>query len=119
MTDSAAVSPIGQPQLIDLLTPGASAAIEVTYDTAGLSGDRKVRVVLDPQNTIAESDEDDNDAQATLELATTTLPNLSLSTSNVGFDPAEPSMGDDVTVIATIFNTAHSPPRTSPSSSWT
>ncbi len=109
VTDAAAVTPIGQPQLIDLLTPGASAAVEVTYDTAGLTGDRKIRVVLDPQNSIAESDEDDNDAQATLKLATTTLPNLALSSLNVGFDPAAPAMGDDVTVLATIFNSGAQP----------
>lgn len=104
VTDTAAVVPIGISQTIDLLPPGGLATAQVTYDTSGLSGDRKIKVVIDPQNSVNESDEDDNEAQATLTLAKSTLPNLALSATNVGFDPEDPAIGQDVTIFATVFN---------------
>ncbi len=109
VTDSAAVVPIGAPATIDLLPVGGVATVEVTYDSTGLSGDRKIQVVVDPQNSVAESDEDDNEAQATLSMATSPLPNLTISTSAVGFDPVSPYTGQTVTVVATIFNDGHLP----------
>lgn len=104
VTDSNAVIPIGAPQLVDLLPAGGAAVAEVTYDTANVSGDRKIRVVLDPQNTIAETDEDDNEAQATLTMAKTPRPNLVLTSQSVGFDPVSAGVGYTVTVIATVQN---------------
>mgnify|MGYP005848726795 CR=1 FL=1 len=104
ITDSSQVVPIGVPQTIALLEPGAVATAEVTYDTTGMSGDRRVRVVVDPQNTVSESSKEDNSAQATLTLARAPLPNLVLTTGNVGFDPPTPATGQLVTITATIFN---------------
>ena len=71
VTDIATTVPIGEPQVIDLLTPGESGAVEVTYDTSGPAEDRKIRVVVDPQNAIAESDKTDNEATATMEMVDT------------------------------------------------
>ena len=82
-TDSALSEPIGDPQIIDVLAPGESSTIEVTYDTSGKSGSRKITVSADPQNAIAELDEDDNDATATLELTSPPLPELTVSSTNV------------------------------------
>src|SRR5690606_6694855 len=81
VTDSAAVVPIGISETIDLLPPGGVATAQVTYDTSGMSGDRRIRVVIDPQNSIREVDEKDNEAQATLTLAESSLPNLVLSST--------------------------------------
>ena len=103
-TNSSATVPIGPSQVIDLLGPGESGAVEVTYDTTGPAEDRKIRVVVDPQNAIEESDKDDNEASKTLELLTPPLPNLSVDSDDVGFDPVEPDSGDEVTVSATVFN---------------
>ncbi|MFN2202119.1 MAG: CARDB domain-containing protein [Caldilineaceae bacterium] len=103
-TDSGAAVPIGASQTIDLLAPGQSASVEVTYDTSGPAQDRKIKVVVDPQNKVVESDEDDNEASATLEMNTPPLPNLTIGSDDIGFDPAEPASGDEVTVNATVFN---------------
>lgn len=103
-TDSDVSAPIGDPQVIDLLSPGESGAVEVTYDTSGPAEDRKIEVVVDPQNAVMEQDESDNTASATLEMATPPLPNLNVSSDDIGFAPREPLAGDDVTVSATIFN---------------
>lgn len=109
VTNSAAVTPIGAAVTLDLIPAGGVATTEVTYDTTGLNGDRKIQVTVDPQNAIAEADEDDNEAQATLKLATAPLPNLSLSTMNVSFAPESPAAGQPVTVMATIFNNGQLP----------
>lgn len=109
VTDSAAVVPIGISQTIDLLPAGGVATAQVTYDTSGMNGDRKIKVVIDPQNSIAEVDEDDNEAQATLTLAASSLPNLALNSTNVGFDPEEPAPGQPVTIVATVFNDGDRP----------
>ncbi len=109
VTDTAAVVPIGSAQTIDLLPPGGVATAQVTYDTSGMSGDRKVKIVIDPQNSVNEVDEKDNEAQATLSLAESTLPNLALSATNVAFDPEDPAPDQPVTIIATVFNDGDRP----------
>jgi subtilase family serine protease/subtilisin family serine protease len=109
VTDSAAVVPIGTAQTIDLLPSGGVATAQVTYDTAAMNGDRKIKVVVDPQNSVREGDEDDNEAQATLTLAEAALPNVALNASNVGFDPEQPNTGEMVTIVATVFNDGDRP----------
>ncbi len=109
VTESAIAVPIGASQEIDLLRPGGVATVQVTYDTASMNGSRKVKVVIDPQNSITEVDEDDNEAQATLTLSESTLPNLMLNSTHVGFDPAQPATGETVTIIATVFNNGDRP----------
>ena len=109
VTDTAAVVPIGISQTIDLLPPGGVATAQVTYDTSGMSGDRKIKVVIDPANTVSEGNEEDNETQATLSLAESTLPNLALTATNVGFDPENPAPGQTVTINATVFNDGDRP----------
>ncbi len=104
VTDSSAVRPIGTSQVVDVLPAGGAATAEVTYETAGVSGDRKIRVVLDPQNTVIETDEDNNEAEATLAPARVPRPNLVLTSQSVGFDTVSASTGTTVTVIATVQN---------------
>src|SRR5690606_8927868 len=104
VTDPAAPVLIGKQRLIDSLAPEESAAVQVTYDTTGKAGDRAIRVTLDPDNTIAESDEQDNQALATMTIAPPPAPNLVLTESNVRFSPAAPVAGDEVTVSITVLN---------------
>ncbi|GIV78085.1 MAG: hypothetical protein KatS3mg050_2479 [Litorilinea sp.] len=96
--------PIGPTQTIDILRPGESHALEVTYDTSNKPDDREIRVVVDPHNTIAESNEKDNEATKTLSMGEPPAPNLTVSSTNIGFAPAQPKTGDLVTISATIFN---------------
>ena len=97
-------TPIGAPQLIDAIEAGGSGVAEITYDTSGAAADRTIAVVLDPSNAIDELDEDDNDAEAKLELTIPSAPNLMVEATNIGFNPATPTAGDDVLIQATILN---------------
>lgn len=96
--------PIGTSRLIDSIAPGSSGSAETVYDTSDKAGERKIRVVADRSNLILESDEEDNAAEATLTVGQPAVPNLVISSGNVGFYPNTPATGDQVTINATILN---------------
>ncbi|NJN81425.1 MAG: hypothetical protein HC802_03505 [Caldilineaceae bacterium] len=101
---SSGSAPIGQQQTIDAIPAGGSGSVQVTYDTTGKDGDRKIQVVVDPNNFIPESGETDNEAQKTLEMATLPAPNLNMQSTNIGFRPADPTQGQQVVINATVLN---------------
>jgi subtilase family serine protease/subtilisin family serine protease len=109
MTNSTTPIPIGQPQVISTIPAGGSATAQVTYDTTGLLGDRKIQVVVDPNNLVRESRETDNSIQKTVSLVATAAPNLSIVASNIGVTPASPAEGSTMTLIATVFNDGNAP----------
>ena len=49
--------PIGDEQRIDAISVGGSGVVQVRFDTEGKLGDFQIRVIVDPNNLIAESDE--------------------------------------------------------------
>jgi subtilase family serine protease len=99
-----APQPIDKQRLIDSLLPGESATVQITYDTTDKAGERRVQVVVDPANTIVESDEQDNSAVALLTVAPPPAPNLVVKSENIRFNPASPSDGQPVTVTVTVLN---------------
>jgi subtilase family serine protease len=113
VTNSSSPAPIGQPQTIASIPAGGSGVAQITYDTttsAGLTtNDRRIQVVVDPNNFIAEGRESDNSGQKTITLAAESAPNLSVATASIGFDPAAPRVGDAVTIIVTVLNDGDAP----------
>jgi uncharacterized repeat protein (TIGR01451 family) len=102
-------TPIGTEQTIDNILIGGSATAEVLYDTTGKEGEREIKVVVDPDSLIAETDETDNEATATLEVSPPSEeppagPNLALKSSNISFDPSSPAAGEPVTITVTVPN---------------
>lgn len=96
--------PIGSNQTIETIPAGGSGTAQVVYETAGKAGERKIEVIADRNNLVAESNEKDNSAQAKLTVGVAALPNLVIKTDNIGFNPETPASGDQVTVVATILN---------------
>ncbi|RLT43945.1 MAG: hypothetical protein DWI57_03745, partial [Chloroflexi bacterium] len=96
--------PIGSNQTIDAIPAGGSGTAQVVYETAGKTGERKIEVVADRNNLIAESNEKDNSAQAKFTVGVAALPNLNIKSDNIGFNPDVPASGDQVTIVATILN---------------
>ncbi|MEZ4618148.1 MAG: CARDB domain-containing protein [Caldilineaceae bacterium] len=65
-----AAAPIGEQQTIASIPAGGSGVAEVTYETGDKAGDRKIKIVVDPHNFIAESKETDNSSEETLQCRT-------------------------------------------------
>ena len=107
----AGVEPIGQPYVIGYLAAGSSATVPIIYDTLERPGDRRIRVVVDPNNFIRESTKEDNQTVVTLPVQAAMAPNLAMLSGNIKFAPQSPEIHDVVTVSATVLNngtdTAH------------
>jgi subtilase family serine protease len=97
-------TPIGVEQTIEAILPGGAASVRVVYDTAGLAGNRKIQVLVDSNNLIEETDEADNEAVVTLSVDPAPIANLVVTESNISADPAQPVMGDVVTVTVSVHN---------------
>ncbi len=104
VTDEDAAVPIGLPQTIAEIPVGGSGVVQVQYDTEDKSGERSVRMVIDPNNFVSERNEADNTATRILDVAEAPAPNLYVDADNIGFDPASPQLGAQVTILATIIN---------------
>jgi subtilase family serine protease/subtilisin family serine protease len=104
VTDEDAAVPIGLPQTIAEIPVGGSGVVQVQYDTEDKSGERSVRMVIDPNNFVSERNEADNAASRVLDVAEAPAPNLYVDADNIGFNPASPQLGAQVTILATIVN---------------
>ena len=104
VTDEDAAVPIGLPQTIAEIPVGGSGVVQVQYDTEDKSGERSVRMVIDPNNFVSERNEADNAASRILDVAEAPAPNLYVDADNIGFNPASPQLGAQVTILATIVN---------------
>jgi subtilase family serine protease len=100
--------PIGSKTTIPAVPAGGSETAQTVVDTTGLVGERTIQVVVDPDNTVAETNEEDNEASATLTIAPPSqpseLPNLVVASGDITFDPATPNAGDPVTITVTVRN---------------
>ncbi len=102
-------TPIGELQIIGGISSGGSGIVQVTYDTTGKEGDRKIQVVVDPADLIAETNEEDNQIEATLTVKEPSddpslLPNLVMSSTSVIVTPTLPIPGDMVTMTINVYN---------------
>jgi uncharacterized repeat protein (TIGR01451 family) len=103
-------TPIGDIQIIGGISSGGSGVAQVTYDTTGKEGDRKIQVVVDPANLIAETNEEDNQVEATLTVGPPAeeepglLPNLVMTSSSVIISPTQPMPGELVTMTINVRN---------------
>ncbi|MCB0139902.1 MAG: hypothetical protein KDE50_08370, partial [Caldilineaceae bacterium] len=81
-----------------------SGSTQITYDTSGMVGDRKIQVVVDPNNFIQEARETDNQAQKTLEMVPLAAPNLVAKAANVSFNPPEAKTAQNVVITIAVLN---------------
>lgn len=82
-----------------------STTVSVTYAIpASMVGNQTLRVVVDPNNTIAEGNETNNEATKDFTVWPN-QPDLSLSSADITVTPASFKSGDQVTFKATIKNT--------------
>jgi uncharacterized repeat protein (TIGR01451 family) len=102
---------IGNLQIIGGVPSGGSGMAQVTYDTTGKAGDRTIQVVADPNSLVTETDETNNQAEATLTVAPPSeepepgiQPNLVITPGSLSFTPTMPMPGDLVTLTISVTN---------------
>lgn len=85
---------------IATLPAGADSTLELTWNTFGLGGDHEIYVLVDPNDTIRESDEFNNIAIKAVHVY---FP-ADLIISDIIFDPEYPDPEDDVIIRTTVQN---------------
>lgn len=93
--------------IIPVIEPGIHENAQIEWGNIPLSGERKITAVIDRQNLIAEIDEKNNRATASLRVLA--LPDFEVTSSSISFSPETPREGDPVTVSALIRNRGEQP----------
>lgn len=87
---------------IPSLDGGAASMVTVDWNDIRSAGSHVIYAQADPDNTIQEIREDDNDAFVTLDILS--LPDLAITSNSIVFQPAAPKEGDSVTIEIRIKN---------------
>ncbi len=85
------------------LNAGESSAVSFNWTNIMGSGEVIIYVQVDPDNLISEIRKNDNTAFTTLDIHS--LPDLSVSTNSIVFNPSAPKDGDAVSIEVTVQNT--------------
>lgn len=93
---------IGSTQIIPTLAAAANTTVSVNWPSIPNASSKLIYVVVDPNNTISESREDDNNAFSTLNVLS--LPDLAISSAGIIVTPAFPKSNETISVAATVSN---------------
>ena len=93
-------------QTIPVIRAGGSKTLTVTWDRTNPPGRHYIHVIVDPENSIPEAQENNNEAITAIDIGagSHSIPNLSIADSDITFSPANPLEGDSVTISATVTN---------------
>ncbi len=83
---------------------GATALAEMKWDTFGQSGRNYLHVIVDPQNLIEESNENNNSTLISIDVTPPSKPDLAVTSSDITFSSLNPNEGEPLTINATIHN---------------
>jgi subtilase family serine protease len=87
------------------LAAGASNECYLAMKTQAMDpGNYSITIVVDDENTIAESNESNNEVNLTLHLDPPVPLDLYIPPGGVSVEPASPFAGDNVTISAPVFN---------------
>lgn len=89
-------------RIIPSLEVDDRATVSIEWTDIDAAGDQIITVEIDPDDQIAEMNEDDNSAFKNLEILD--LPDLAISSYSISFDPAAPRAGDAVTIHVNVRN---------------
>ncbi len=83
---------------------GSTAYAEVPWSTFGQSGRNYIHVIVDPLDSIRESNEGNNSALIAIDLPAPIKPDLAVTSSDLSFSNLNPSEGEMLTISANIHN---------------
>ena len=91
-------------QTKSFIDAGATALAEVTWNTFGQSGTNYIHVVVDPQNSISESNENNNATLIPVDVTPPSKPDLAITSSDISFSDLNPQEGEPLVITATVHN---------------
>jgi len=86
------------------LEPGASTLAEIPWNTFGQSGRNYLHILVDPEDLIEESNEENNSTILSRHIVPPTLPDLAVSSTDILFSLSDPEEGDPLRVGVTVHN---------------
>jgi subtilase family serine protease len=102
---SAGGEQIGTDRNISDIAPDATYITgNISFSTTDKLGDNEIYAVVDPFNTVDEINETNNTLMSILTVSESTRPDLTLTSSDITFDPEKPVLGDLITISAQIRN---------------
>jgi parallel beta-helix repeat protein len=93
---------LGEQTISSIPPKGETESAQITSSFTRV-GWHNVTVVVDPQNSIAEADEDNNRLSAQVFVRLPSV-DLALSSSDITFSNSTPTVGDTITIYATVHN---------------
>ena len=90
--------------IISNIAAGATSLTSVTWNTFGRSGRKYIHVIVDPQNLIIESNENNNAALISTDVVIPSKPDLVITSSDITFSSKTPKEGEQLTINATVHN---------------
>jgi large repetitive protein len=89
---------------IPFIQAGGTSYVQIPWNTFGQSGRNYIHILLDPQNLISESNENNNETLKPVDVTPPTQPDLTLTSTDIVFSNQVPQEGDPLTITATIHN---------------
>lgn len=96
--------PIGGDVTIPWMEPSSSQAVTIVWDTFNRAGKHYLHAVVDPDNTLEEINELDNDALSIVTVGEAVLPDVLVEQNGLTCSTNTPHEGETVTIHATITN---------------
>jgi subtilase family serine protease len=100
LNGSALINSVTEP----FIDAGVSVVTEMPWNTLGQSGVNYIHVEIDPQDFIAESNENNNSSHIRKEVLPPTMPDLEVTSDDIAFSHQSPKEGDQVVITAKIHN---------------
>ncbi|TAK08359.1 MAG: hypothetical protein EPO39_04595, partial [Candidatus Manganitrophaceae bacterium] len=101
------ITQLGSTQIIASLAVGSSATVQVDFDTREKQGSYAIIAKADPDNSIAELTEVDN--QTAKQVSIAPVPDLVMTDANITVVPNSARIGEDVAITATVSNQGIAP----------
>ncbi|MEW6054879.1 MAG: CARDB domain-containing protein [Nitrospirota bacterium] len=89
---------------IPFIQAGGTSYIQIPWNTFGQSGRNYLHILIDPQHLIEESNENNNATLKPVDVTPPTLPDLTITSTDIAFSHQTPQEGDPFTITATIHN---------------
>ncbi|MEE9151655.1 MAG: CARDB domain-containing protein, partial [Thermoplasmata archaeon] len=88
--------------IVNMVPKGGTKTVYLDWDTTGISGEHYVYIVLDPNDSIAEGNENNNEAYRYIYIQGE--PDFAIDSADISFSTPDPKVGDKINIFLRIYN---------------